>query len=366
MKIVVLAGGLSPERTVSLVTGASVCRALREMGHQAVFMDIFLGFEAIKNINNNILNNPDELFHIPDGLCPAVGISEQEPDLNAIRASRKDQSACLFGPGVLDVCRRADLVFLALHGRDGEDGRVQAAFDLFGIPYTGSGYLASGIAMDKIQTKRVMFSVGIPTPDWKILEYNPHDERDIKYFTENLPMPCVIKNTIGGSSLGVFLPKDRIELKQALIKAVEYGGEIFWEKRIEGRDITVGVLGDQALPAVEILPAEGEFDYSAKYQTGGAREICPAPITEQEQKEAGRLALLLHKSIGLQVYSRTDFKLDKDGKFWCLEINSLPGLTPASLVPKEAAAVGMDYNQLCGEIIRLSLPVQRRGEPCAI
>ena len=128
--------------------------------------------------------------------------------------------------------------------------------------------------------------------------------------------------------------------------------------RVDGR---VGVLGDRALPAVEIVPAVKEFDYPAKYQTGGAREICPAPITPEQQAEMGALALKLHRTLGLEVYSRTDFLLDDDGKFWCLEVNSLPGMTAASLVPKEAAAIGMTYNELCEEIVRLSYPIKRRG-----
>ena len=133
------------------------------------------------------------------------------------------------------------------------------------------------------------------------------------------------------------------------------------EERVYGRELTVGVLGDRALPAVEILPAEKDFDYIAKYQNGGAREICPAPITPEQQEEMGALALKLHRTLGLEVYSRTDFLLDDDGKFWCLEVNSLPGMTANSLVPKEARAIGMTYNQLCEEIVQQSYRLKRRG-----
>lgn len=351
MKIVVLAGGLSSERAVSLVTSRSVCAALRERGHQAVFVDLFLGLpDAPENL--------ESLFDAPDGLCPPAEIAEQAPDLDAVRASRAGDGKCLFGPNVLELCRLSDIVFLGLHGRDGEDGRVQAALDLFGVPYTGSGYLASGLAMDKAMAKRMMESAGIPTPKWRTLDYT---EADIGALAETLPMPCVIKCTTGGSSLGVFLPDDRDALRDALRKVSAYGGEVIMEERITGRELTVGVLGDTALPAVEIVPASKEFDYRAKYQTGGAREICPAPITPEQQAEAGRLALLLHKTLGLRVYSRTDFLLDAEGRFWCLEANSLPGLTGASLVPKEAAAIGMSYPELCEEIVRQSLRLKRRG-----
>ena len=351
MKIVVLAGGLSSERAVSLVTSRAVCAALRGNGHKAVFVDLYLGLpDAPENL--------ESVFDAPDGLIPSAEIAERAPDLEAVRKSRAGDSQSLFGPNVLELCRLSDIVFLGLHGRDGEDGRVQAAFDLFGVPYTGSGYLASALAMDKAMTKRMMESAGIPTPKWEPLDYT---EADIDRLAETLPMPCVIKCTTGGSSLGVFLPDDRDALRDALRQVSSYGGEVIMEERITGRELTVGVLGDTALPAVEIVPAEGEFDYRAKYQSGGAREICPACITPEQQAEAGRLALLLHKTLGLRVYSRTDFLLDKDGRFWCLEVNSLPGLTGASLVPKEAAAVGMSYPELCEEIVRQSLRLKRRG-----
>lgn len=351
MKIVVLAGGLSTERAVSLVTGSSVCRALRENGHRAILVDLFLGLEEVPA-------DLETLFDAPDGLCPDARIELQAPDLEAVRTSRRDRSGRLFGPNVLELCEAADIVFLGLHGRDGEDGRVQAAFDLLGVRYTGSGYLASGLAMDKAMTKRMMDAAGIPTPKWRLLEYGAED---IDRLAAELPMPCVVKTTSGGSSLGVFLPEDREELKNALISVMGYGGEVLTEERIYGRELTVAVLGDRALPAVEILPAEKEFDYVAKYQSGGARELCPAPITAEQQREVGELALKLHRTLGLEVYSRTDFILDEKGRFWCLEVNSLPGMTAASLVPKEAAAVGMTYNQLCEEIVRQSYSLKRRG-----
>lgn len=351
MKIVVLAGGLSTERAVSLVTGSSVCRALRENGHRAVLVDLFLGLEEVPA-------DLETLFDAPGGLCPDAKIELQAPDLEAVRASRKDQSGRLFGPNVLELCGAADIVFLGLHGQDGEDGRVQAAFDLLGIRYTGSGYLASGLAMDKAMTKRMMDAAGIPTPKWRLLEYGAED---VDRLAAELPMPCVVKTTVGGSSLGVFLPENREELKNALTSVVDYGGEVLAEERIYGRELTVAVLGGKALPAVEILPAEKDFDYAAKYQSGGARELCPAPITAEQQREAGELALKLHRTLGLEVYSRTDLILDEEGRFWCLEVNSLPGMTAASLVPKEAAAAGMTYNQLCEEIVRQSYSLKRRG-----
>ena len=350
MKIVVLAGGLSSERAVSLVTGTGVCRALRRRGHRAVLIDLFLGLEELPP-------DPETLFDAPDGLCPDARIDAAAPDLEAVRRSRRDQSPRVFGPNVPELCRLADLVFLGLHGQDGEDGRVQAALDLLGVPYTGSGYLASGVAMDKAVSKRVLESAGLPTPAWELLDYGPED---VDRLAQTLPMPCVIKTAAGGSSLGVFLPEDRAELKDALVKVRQYGGKTFWEKRISGRELTVAVLGDRALPAVETVPAGKEFDYAAKYQKGAALETCPAHLTEAEARAAGDLALAVHKALGLEVYSRTDMILDEDGRLWCLEANSLPGMTPTSFVPQEAAAVGISYDELCEEIVRLSLPLVRR------
>ena len=352
MKIVVLAGGLSTELAVSLVTGTSVCRALRENGHKAILVDLFLGLEDAPA-------DLETLFDAPDGLCPEAKIEVTAPDLKAVRASRKDQSNKLFGPNVLEICGLADIVFLGLHGQDGEDGRVQATFDLLDIKYTGGGYLASGLAMDKSMTKRMMDSAGIPTAPWR--DIPSYTEADIPALAEELEVPCAVKVVNGGSSIGVALPDTKEDLEAALREMLRYGSHVIVEKKIYGRELTIAVLGDHALPAVEIVPAEKEFDYIAKYQTGGAQEICPAPITAEQQETMGAFALKLHHTLGLEVYSRTDFLLDEDGKFWCLEVNSLPGMTSASLVPKEAAAAGMTYNELCEEIVQLSYRLKRRG-----
>lgn len=173
-------------------------------------------------------------------------------------------------------------------------------------------------------------------------------------------MPCVIKTAGGGSSLGVYLPEDRTQLREALEEVHRYGGKVLAEERIFGRELTVAVLGDRWLPAVETVPAGKEFDYEAKYQKGGAVETCPAQITPEEMERAGELALRVHRALGLEVYSRTDMILDAQGQLWVLEANSLPGMTPTSFVPKEAAAVGISYGELCEEIVRQSYHRTRR------
>ena len=350
MKIVVLAGGISTERAVSLVTGTGVCQALRRKGHQAILVDLFMG-----------LDNPpadlESLFDAPDGLCPDAKIEVKAPDLEAVRRSRKDQSPSHVGPHVLDICRLADVVFLGLHGQDGEDGRIQAALDLLGVPYTGSGYLGSAIAMDKIASKEMMGVHGIPTPEWQVLEY---EEEDVERLAQTLPMPCVVKDPLGGSSLGVYLPKDREELADALRQLRTATRRVLVEQRVYGRELTNAVLGDRYLPAVETFPAVEHFDYEAKYQAGGAKEVCPAELTEEQAKTVGEMALRVHRALGLAVYSRTDIILDENGQLWCLEVNSLPGMTPTSFVPQEAAAVGIGYDDLCEEIVRQSMMIKRR------
>ena len=354
MKIVVLGGGISTERHVALVTGTSVCKALRERGHKAIFVDMFLGLEDYHG-------KLEDAFDAPDGFCGKVAIETTAPDLDAVRAARKDKSPSRLGKDVLAICALADCVFLGLHGADGEDGKIQAALDLLGVPYTGSDYLGSAMAMDKAVAKRIMDSNGIRTPAWRELRYT---EADIPRLCEELPVPCAIKVVNGGSSIGVQLPDSREELSSALRDVLRYGSRVIVEEKIHGREMTVPVLGESALCPIEIVPPEGSsFDYVAKYQSGSAAaaEICPAPIGEKETKLLQETALQFHRALGLSVYSRTDFILDSEGRAWCLEVNTLPGMTPASLIPKAAAVAGISYGELCEKIVELSLQV-RRGE----
>ena len=348
MKIIVLAGGLSTERNVALTSGTGICRALRRRGHRAVLVDMFLGLESYTG-------KIEDIFDAPDGLCADHSVSSDAPDLEAVRRSRRDQSPSMLGQGVLQVCAMADLVFLALHGSCGEDGRIQATLDLLGVPYTGSNYVSSGMAMDKAITKRFMDAEGIRTAPWHDVRYT---EEDIPALVEKLETPCAVK-IVNGSSIGVELPDTKEELAGALRRMLQYGDHVVVEKKIKGREIQVAVLGDAYLPAVEIIPKNAYFDYESKYQKGGAVEICPAPITDDEWKQVGQAALKLHKALGLSVYSRTDFILDEEGRAWCLEVNTLPGMTPTSLVPQEAAAAGMDYDTLCEKIAEESLRVRK-------
>ena len=345
MRIVVLAGGLSPERDVSLSSGTKICQTLRGLGHQAALVDMYLGAGE----------GDPYLAPLPE---QSAQVARQEPDLAAVKASRPGDSASQFGPGVLELCARADVVFLALHGACGEDGRVQAALDLMGIPYTGSGHLGSAIAMDKDLTKRLVAPLGIATPRWETVSYGA---RDIPGLTDRLELPCVVKPVSSGSSIGVSIAHDRAELAAALTGGLAFGGRVIVEQYVSGREIQVGVLEDRALPSIEIIPREGFYDYENKYQPGAAVEVCPAPVDAALEVRLGETARKVHALVGLSVYSRSDFIVDAQGKPWFLEINTLPGMTPTSLLPQEAAAAGIGYGELCRRIVEASLEARRQG-----
>lgn len=348
LKIVVLGGGISTERQVSLVTATSVCKALRSLGHKAIFVDMFMGME-------NYDGALEAAFDVPDGFCSELSVGRQAPDIEAVKASRKFHSPSRLGKNVLEICTMADCVFLGLHGADGEDGKIQAALDLLGVPYTGSDPLSSAMAMDKAVAKRVMDSFGIRTAPWQEISYTA---ADIPRLLDTLPLPCAVKVVNGGSSIGVELPNTRAELEAALRSVLKYGNRVVVEEKISGIEVTVPVLGDRCLSPIEIVPPEGtSFDYVAKYQSGseGASEICPARISEKDRQTVSEAALKFHRALGLSVYSRSDFILDREGRAWCLEVNTLPGMTPNSLIPKAARLEGLDYAHLCEKIVELSV-----------
>jgi D-alanine-D-alanine ligase len=348
MNIVVLAGGLSPERNVSLSSGTMIAQALRRLGHRAALVDLFFGLEDYDG----------PLADFFDAPLSEAGkkVDPKAPDLDQVRASRKWKSASQIGQGVIELCRQADIVFLALHGACGEDGRVQAAFDLLGIPYTGAGYLGSALAMDKDLTKRLIAGLGVSTPQWKRVNYTA---KDVDSLTSTTPVPCVVKPVDSGSSIGVSIAKDKKELHAALLEGLKLGGRCVLEQYVSGREIQVALLGDRALPSIEIIPKTGFYDYENKYQPGAAEEVCPAPIPAEWEKRVEQDALTVYRALGLTVYSRADFIVDEAGTPWFLEINTLPGMTPTSLVPQEAAAVGIGYEELCQQIIDRSLEARK-------
>lgn len=346
MKIIVLAGGLSTERDVSLASAAGICHTLLEKGHDAFLLDVFLGLE-------NAPENLEDVFTLPGhGLEIAKNISTSEPDLAAVKASRPDQSDCFLGPNVIELCRLADITFLGLHGGEGENGKLQATFDLLGIHYTGPDSLGCAVAMDKGFTKEIFLQAGIDTPKGAAL-YRFSADRSLAAL--GLSLPVVVKPCSGGSSIGVYIVNTEEEYSQALEKSFCYEDEVIVEEYIRGREFACGIISGKALPPIEIIPKTGFFDYANKYQDGATEEVCPADIPKETAARMMKLTERAFHALKLNVYSRADFLLDNQGNLYCLEMNTLPGMTAASLLPKEAAAVGIEYGDLCEMIIQESL-----------
>lgn len=339
MKVVVLAGGISTERDVSLISGKMIYQAVKRLGHQAVLLDVFLGMKR------------DDIEHIfesdEDFARDIADIREINPDISAVKAMREDGGKSYFGPNVLRICQMADVVFLGLHGEDGENGKVQAAFDLLGIRYTGTDFVSSVLSMDKSLSKELFVYNHIPTPAGTVIKKGQETKTDV-------PFPCVVKVCSGGSSIGVSIVNEEAEYEAALQDAFRYDDEVIVEQYIKGREFTCCVLDGEALPIVEIAPKEGFYDYKNKYQAGSTVEICPAPLDEENTKKMQKISEDVFRVLRLKKYARMDFMMDETG-IYCLEANTLPGMTPTSLIPQEAAAVGMDFDRLCEKIIDMAM-----------
>ena len=339
MKIVVLAGGISAERDVSLSTGGMIYRALKSKGHQAVLLDVYLGYEGE---TRNIFERDE------DWSAQAGDVGEKAPDTDQSRKRRKDGGKGFFGPNVLEICREADCVFLALHGGSGEDGRLQACFELLGIRYTGADHVGSALAMDKGITKDIFKACGILSPAGIRIKRGETER-------ERIPFPCVVKACCSGSSVGVCIAGNEEEYIAAKREAFRYDDEVIIEQYISGREFSVGVLDGHALPVIEMAPLEGFYDYKNKYQAGGAVETCPALISPEQTGKLQALAERVFQVLRLKNYARMDFRMNEAGDFFCLEANTLPGMTPISLLPQEAAAAGMDFPDLCERILECAM-----------
>src|SRR5262245_55399116 len=301
-RIAVLLGGPGSEREVSLATGRGVAKALRSLGAEVVEIDV-----------------RNENFELPS-----------------------------------DV----DLAFNTIHGTFGEDGQLQKILERRAIAYTGDGVRASATAFDKIRTKEKFREHGVTTPPWEVIYPGQRP---------TIPLPIVVKAPRQGSTVGVFIVKDEGEVESAISEAAKYGHELLIEKFVSGRELTIGILGDQALPILEIIPKGGFYDFNNKYPFlnpqagGGAEHVCPANIDSEKTKEIQELALSAFRAAGLQVYARVDTILSEDGQPFILEINTIPGMTEASLLPEAAAAAGIGYADLCVRIIALSRNRQGYG-----
>ena len=340
MNIVVLAGGLSTEREVSLTSGSLIANALIRRGHRVALVDTYLG---VSDVQDGALYRSEPTY--------AYCVSETVPDLAALRAMR-DGDQTPVGPGVIELCAKADVVFNAMHGGIGENGKLQALLDCLGIRYTGTGALGATLSMDKHVTKQLLQAAGIDVPRGIVVDATSPDA--LRRVLREVGLPCVVKPACGGSSVGVSLVDTKEQLTLALQEGGRYETRLVIEQRVFGRELTVGMLDGRALPPIEIIPREGFYDYKNKYQSGYTTELCPAPLTEEQTERLQAVTKQGFEALQLQSYARFDYIMDEGGRFWCLEANALPGMTPTSLLPQMAAAIGMDYDTLCETIVSLA------------
>lgn len=340
MKVVVLAGGTSTERDVSLSSGSMIYTALKKNGHQAILLDVYLGYGG---------ETADLFAQDIDWTKDINAITERNPDLEAIKALRPDGEKNFFGPNVLRLCQEADAVFLALHGANGEDGKIQACFELLGIPYTGTDFVSSAMAMDKGISKDIFAAHDIPMPaGFRLRKGEDSGERPHSF-------PCIVKACCGGSSVGVCIAGSEAEYDRALEEAFRYDDEVVVEQYIEGREFSIGVMDGVAMPVIEIAPKQGFYDYRNKYQAGTTVETCPALLDPAKAAEMQQIAERVFEALRMKSYARMDFRMSGAGDIYCLEANSLPGMTPTSLLPQEAAAMGMSFEELCERILNRAL-----------
>jgi D-alanine-D-alanine ligase len=336
MKIALIVGGISSEREVSLSSGRAILKALRENGHSVSVIDPIYGDKEISE---------DIIFKDL--------VSEEYPTKeameNLLKESRRKVIDCINSKMFDNI----ELAFLGLHGKYGEDGRIQSLLDLRGIKFTGSDVLSSAVAMDKNLTKMIFRNFDILTADWIVISNK--DEIDISEILKKIKLPFVVKPNDEGSTVGLTIVHDESEIKNALELGFKYTDKIMIEKYVKGRELTVSILGNTAYPLIEIVPKEGFYDYKHKYTKGMTEYICPAEISDEISDKAQELALKAYQSLGCSVYSRVDFLLDSNNDLYCLEVNTLPGMTALSLVPKAVKAKGMEFNELIENIIGLSL-----------
>ena len=338
MRVTVLLGGTSSERDVSLASGLRIAAALRARGHEVYAVDTARGALTIA----------DEQAMLSGAIMKTL-----PPEQEALaRLTAETLSATA---GRLPQRGEADVVFLGLHGVQGDDGTIQALLDLTGVPYTGSGHLASALAMDKDLSKQLFRQAGVPTADWLMAPVT--DEQVIAA----LGLPVIVKPSKQGSTVGLTLVKDAAGIQPAITEALRYDDEVMIERFIPGRELTVGILGDDALPVGEIIPAHEIYDYECKYTAGMAREEFPATLTAEGTRTLQDLSRRAFRALKLSGYARIDFRMTEDGTFYCLEANTLPGMTELSLIPQAAAAAGIGFEALCDRIVQLAV-ARRQGE----
>lgn len=334
MRIAVLAGGISPERNVSLAGGKAAAAALRERGHSVVFLDPALGAEAVLD---------DTTLYVSAAHFPGDELA---------RFSTRNLLDCI----QLPVFDSVDCAFLLTHGKNGEDGVLQALLQARGVRYTGSKVMSSALAMDKIASKLIFSAIGVTTPPWAVVRAGETDDSEhLEHILDELRGNVVVKPNDQGSTVGMSIVRNDLEdLRRAVELAARYSDAVLIEQCIEGRELTVAILGREALPVLEIEPEGGFYDYEHKYTKGKTLYHCPADIYAETADFVSELAMTAHRALGCAAYSRVDFRLDEENVPYCLEVNTIPGFTATSLVPMAAQARGISFGELCERIIELS------------
>lgn len=336
MKITVLLGGVSAERDVSLSSGLRIAVGLRARGHEVTCLDP----------SDDVLSPETEARLLASGVGSAPPSLEQLAGLG----SRSLSPTLAMHPAVTS----ADVVFIALHGGQGEDGTVQALLDMAGVRYTGSGHLASALAMDKHLTKVLLRAAGVATANWMMAPAPGTAVVDPAEVGRHLDWPVVVKPSKQGSTVGLSIVREPAELQRAITEAFKYDDEVMIERFVPGQELTVGILGDQVLPTIEIKPVKELYDYECKYTPGMAEEFV-AELSPEIQSTLADQAWRAFEALKLRGYARIDFRLDPQGQPWCLEANTLPGMTPTSLIPQAAAAAGVLFPDLCERIVHLAI-----------
>ncbi|MHB1096083.1 MAG: D-alanine--D-alanine ligase family protein [Gemmatimonadaceae bacterium] len=330
MNITVMMGGTSAERDVSLASGVRIVQALRSRGHVVTPMDPAVGVLSEKSF--------EELTH--------GAMKREPPTMEQLRTlERTELSPVLV---TLPEVRQADVVFLALHGGNGEDGTVQAMLDAAHVRYTGSGHLASALAMDKDLSKTLFRSAGVTTADWLMAPATVEQVEAV------MGWPVIVKPSKQGSTVGLTKVSAPEGLDAAVREAFLYDDEVMIERFIPGRELTVGILGDDALPVGEIIPKHELYDYECKYTAGMATEVFPAKLTKSQRASVQAQARRAFRALKLGGCARIDFRMTEDGTFYCLEANTLPGMTELSLIPQSAVAAGISFAELCDRIVQLA------------
>jgi D-alanine-D-alanine ligase len=331
MNITVLMGGTSSERNVSLASGIRIVQALRGNGHKVIALDPARG----------VISAAEER-ELATGK-----VGTEPPSLEAL--SKFAEGTFLPNLTSMKEIKDADVAFLALHGGQGEDGTIQALLDMAHVKYTGSGHLSSALAMDKDLSKKLFRVADVKTADWLMAPATTEQVEGM------LGLPVIVKPSKQGSTVGLTLVKKRSDLPGAITEALKYDDEVMIERFVPGRELTVGVLGDVALPVGEIISKHEIYDYECKYTAGMATEEFPAKISPEATERVQKQALAAFKSLKLKGYARIDFRLTTEGEFYCLEANTLPGMTELSLIPQGAAAMGIKFPELCERIVKLAL-----------